>query len=254
MSFDSVINMRLFLIGTYPEGLIGGLGLNIMVALLSFVASFLFGHLLAIGRMSSMAPLRWLCTAYIELMRSVPLLIVLFWFYFSIPVLLHTTPSPLWTALIALSAYASAYQAEYIRTGIKSVAAGEIEAARSLGLSTAAIWLRVVLAQAHRRMLPTYASYFTSLFKDSSVLYLLGLVDLMQTGLIVAERHPGQMLHAYLTVGSLFFIVCWTGSRLGKYLECKLAPREPRRPHAPAVALVPRPQPRHLKEEHHAHA
>lgn len=258
MSFDNV-NFRLFLIGNFPETLLGGLALNIVVALVSFVASFAIGHALALGRMSRVTPLRWLCTGYIELVRSVPLLIVLFWFFFSIPILLKTTPSPLWTAFIALSAYASAYQAEYIRSGIESVADGEIEAARSLGLSTPAIWLHIVLPQAHRRMLPTYASYFTSMFKDSSVLYLLGLVDLMQTGLIVAERYPGQMLQVYLTVGSLFFIVCWSGSRLGKYLEWKFAPREvgpdqePPPVFAPPSPLPPLP-PRPLKEERHAHA
>jgi polar amino acid transport system permease protein len=250
MWFDNAFNLRLFLIGTFPQGVIGGLGLNIFVALVAFVTSFFVGHLLAIGRISLITPLRWLCTAYIESVRSVPLLIVLFWFYFSIPIVLQTTPSPVWTALIALSAYASAYQAEYVRAGIKSVAAGEIEAARSLGLAAGAVWLRVVLPQAHRRMLPTYASYFTSLFKDSSVLYLLGLVDLMQTGLIMAERHPGQMLQAYLTVGGLFFIVCWSGSRLGNYLEWKLAQREPpatpnhlqsRAPHHPATQTSHRP-------------
>jgi polar amino acid transport system permease protein len=240
MSFDNV-NFRLFLIGNFPETLLGGLALNIVVALVAFVASFLVGHLLALGRMSRIPPLRWLCIAYIELVRSVPLLIVLFWFFFSIPILLKTTPSPLWTAFIALSAYASAYQAEYIRSGITSVAAGEVEAARSLGLSTASVWLHIVLPQAHRRMLPTYASYFTSMFKDSSVLYLLGLVDLMQTGLIVAERYPGQMLQVYLTVGSLFFIVCWSGSRLGKYLEWRLAPREIGRGPEPTVTAAPMP-------------
>ena len=226
---DSVINLRLFLVGTFPQGLIGGLGLNIMVALVSFIASFLIGHLLALGRMSAIGPLRWACTAYIELVRSVPLLIVLFWFFFSIPILLHVTPSPVWTALVALTAYASAYQAEFIRSGIQSVARGEIEAARSSGLTAMAIWRYVVLPQAHRRMLPSYASYFTSIFKDSSALYLLGLVDLMQTGIITAERHPGQMLQAYLTVGGLFFIVCWSGSRLGQYIEFK---QENRHAHA----------------------
>jgi polar amino acid transport system permease protein len=243
------LNLRLFLIGSFPEVLLGGLALNIVVALVAFAASFLIGHALALGRMSRLAPLRWLCAGYIELVRSVPLLIVLFWFFFSIPLLLQVTPSPLWTGLIALSAYASAYQAEYIRSGIESVAVGEVEAARSLGLTAAAVWLRVVLPQAHRRMLPTYASYFTSMFKDSSVLYLLGLVDLMQTGLIVAERYPGRMLQVYLTVGSLFFIVCWSGSRLGKYLEWRLAPRESGGGQGPAAT-----SPLSIKEESHAHA
>lgn len=254
MTIDNVINLRLFLLGTFPEGLVGGLALNLLVAVISFIASFLLGHLLAIGRLSRLAPLRWLCTAYIELVRSVPLLIVLFWFFFSIPVLLKTTPSPILTALIALSAYAAAYQAEYIRSGIKSVAPGEIEAARSLGMTAIGVWAHVVLPQAHRRMLPTYASYFTSMFKDSSVLYLLGLVDLMQTGLITAERHPGKMLQVYLTVGSLFFIVCWIASRLGKYLEYRLAPREPHAPAPKPGVPISTPNPRSLKEDSHAHA
>jgi His/Glu/Gln/Arg/opine family amino acid ABC transporter permease subunit len=254
MPFDDVINLRLFLLGTFPEGVIGGLGLNLMIALASFATSFLVGHLLAFGRLSRVTPLRWACTAYIELIRSVPLLIVLFWFFFSIPILLNTTPSPIWTAWIALSAYASAYQAEYIRAGIQSVAQGEIEAARSLGLRAGAVWMQVVLPQAHRRMLPTYASYFTSMFKDSSALYLLGLVDLMQMGLITAERHPGQMLQVYLTVGSLFFIVCWTGSRLGRYLEWRLSPHESQSHAAKTPAPAPLLQPRSLKEDQHAHA
>jgi polar amino acid transport system permease protein len=227
MAADSVINLRWLLLGSFPEGVIGGLALNVMVALAAFAASFVLGHGLALGRLSRLPALRWACTAYIELVRSVPLLIVLFWFYFSIPILLKTTPSPIWSALIALTAYAAAYQAEFIRAGINAVAAGEVEAARSLGLSRSATWLHVVLAQAHRKMLPTYASYFTSMFKDSSVLYIVGLVELMQAGLIVAERHPGRMLQVYLTIGSLFFVVCWTASRVGRFLEWRLAPKQP---------------------------
>ncbi len=254
MQVDDVIHLRLFLLGTFPEGVLGGLGLNLMIASLAFVASFVVGHVLALGRLSRIAPLRWCCTAYIELVRSVPLLMVLFWFFFSLPILFSIRPSPVWSALVALTAYASAYQAEYIRSGIRAVAPGEIEAARSLGLTAMAVWWRVVLPQAHRKMLPTYVSYFTSLFKDSSALYLLGLVDLMQTGLITAERHPGQMLQVYLTVGTLFFIVCWTGSRFGQYLEWRLGSPE-KRDRAVSKRSDPLPhQPRALKEDHHAHA
>jgi polar amino acid transport system permease protein len=208
MPAESMINLRWFLLGGFPDAMLGGLALNVGITVIAFVASFLLGHLLALGRASRTAAIRWACAAYVELIRSVPLLIVLFWFYFSIPILFNSTPSPIWSALFALSAYGAAYQAEYIRAGINAVALGEIEAARSLGLSRAAALFKIVLAQAHRKMIPTYANYFTSMFKDSSALYILGLVELMQTGLIVAERHPGKMLQVYLTVGSLFFIVC----------------------------------------------
>lgn len=246
------MDLRLFLIGTFPEGVIGGLGLNLMIACSAFITSFLLGHMLAVGRLSRLAPLRWACTGYIELVRSVPLLIVLFWFFFAVPILLKTPASPVWTALIALTAYGAAYQAEYIRSGIRSVAAGEIEAARSLGLSAANVWLQVILPQAHRRMLPTYASYFTSMFKDSSALYLVGLVDLMQTGLIAAERNPDRMLQSYLTVGGLFFIVCWLGTRAGKFLEWKFALRDPGS--AGSSTHPPSPSPQPIKENKHAHA
>lgn len=247
MAADSVINMHWLLLGSFPRGVVGGLALNIGVALAAFAASFAIGHALALGRVSRLRALRWLCTVYVELMRSVPLLIVLFWFYFSLPILLQTTPSPVWSALFALSCYGAAYQAEYIRAGILAVSVGEVEAARSLGLSRSAVLLRVVLSQAHRKMLPTYASYFTSMFKDSSVLYIVGLVELMQAGLIVAERHPGRMLEVYLTVAGLFFAVCWTASRLGRFLEWRLAAKEP---FTPGESSQPCP----LKESPHAHA
>lgn len=224
---DEAINLRWFLLGSFPEGVAGGLALNVFIAVTAFAASFLAGHVLAIGRLCRLAWVRWPCTAYIELVRSVPLLIVLFWFYFSIPILFGITPSPVWTAFIALSAYAAGYQAEYIRAGIQAVSRGEREAAWSLGMTPARAWFHVVLPQAHRKMLPTYASYFTSMLKDTSVLYILGLVELMQAGLIVAERRPATMLQVYLTVGALFFVVCWSASQLGRWLERRLASPSP---------------------------
>jgi polar amino acid transport system permease protein len=224
MSLDDVINLRWFLVGGFPQNVLGGLALNIVVGTLAFIFSFIFGHILALGRVGSIVAVRWACTCYIELVRAVPLVIVLFWFYFALPILLQMNPSPFWSALAALTAYAAAYQAEFIRSGIKGVAIGEIEAARSLGLSRAQVLLSVVLAQAHRRMIPTYASYYTSLFKDSSVLYIVGLVELLQAGLIVAERHPGRMLEVYLAVAVLFFIVCSGASWLGQWLTRWLTP------------------------------
>src|ERR1035437_10145362 len=198
--------MHWFLLGSFPDGVIGGLALNIVIAIIAFVAIFLLGHLLAFGRISQIKLLRWACASYVELVRSIPLVIILFWFYFSIPILLNCTPSPILSGLMALSFYAAAYQAEYIRSGINTVSAGELDAARSLGLSRSTTLFQVILVQAHKRMLPTYASYFTSLFKDTSALYILGLVELMQAGLIVAERNPGEMFQVYMTMGSLFFI------------------------------------------------
>lgn len=222
---EGSIELRWLLLGGWPKGMFGGLALNVSISLAAFLGSFVFGHVLALGRLSRTRWLRWPATAYIEIIRSVPLLIVLFWFYFSLPIILGTSPSPVLAALFALTAYASAYQAEIIRAGISSVSYGQIEAARSLGLSRMATLTQVVLSQSHRKMLPTYASYFTSMFKDSSALYILGLVELMQAGLIMSERHPDQMMRIYFSVGGLFFIVCFSASQMGRYLERRFSPR-----------------------------
>lgn len=211
--------MKLYLLGGFPETMIGGLALNLLVAILAFAASFVLGHLLALGRLSRIHLVRGAAATYVEVVRAIPLLMVVFWFYVSLPVLFGTGVSPLLAALTALGGYAAAYQAEIVRAGIQAVNQGEVDAARALGLSRLQLLGEIILPQVYRKMLPCFASYFVSLFKDTSVLYVVGLVDLLQTGLIAAERAPSRMLSAYLTVGSLFFIVCFTASRAASYLE-----------------------------------
>jgi polar amino acid transport system permease protein len=211
--------MKLYLLGGFPESMIGGLALNLLVAVLAFGASFVLGHVLAFGRLSRIRIVRLAATSYVEIVRAIPLLMVVFWFYFSLPVLFGTGVPPLVAALVALSGYAAAYQAEIVRAGIQAVNRGEIEAAQSLGLSRFQRLREVILPQAYTKMLSCFASYFVSLFKDTSVLYVVGLVDLLQIGLIAAERAPSQMPSAYLTMGLLFFIVCFTASQAASYLE-----------------------------------
>lgn len=219
---------RLFLTGGFTGAFPGGLALNVGVALCAFSGSFILAHPLAIARCSPNRTLRLSATAYIELVRSIPLLMVLFWFYFGLPILFSSPPSPILSAVLALIFYATAYQAEYIRSGLQSTGRGQIDAARSLGFSRIQTLFLVTLPQAHKKMLPCYASYFISLFKDTSALYIVGLVDLMQTGLITVERAPTRMLEVYLTVGALFFTVCFLASLAARKLEQHVGiPRKP---------------------------
>lgn len=211
--------IRLLLTGGFTGAFPGGLALNIVVASCAFACSFALAHPLAIARCSPNRTIRMAATAYIELVRSIPLLMVLFWFYFGLPILFANPPNPLMSAVLALTFYATAYQAEYIRSGMQSTGHGQIDAARSLGFSRMQTLFLVTLPQAHKKMLPCYASYFISLFKDTSALYILGLVDLMQAGLITVERAPNRMLEVYLTVGALFFAVCFLASLAARKLE-----------------------------------
>lgn len=236
MLTEHLPEIRLFLTGGLTGAFPGGLALNIIVALCAFAGSFVLAHPLAVARCSSNRGVRLAATAYIELVRSIPLLMVLFWFYFGLPILFARPPSPLLSAVLALTFYATAYQAEYIRSGIQSTGRGQIDAARSLGFSRIQTLLRVTLPQAHKKMLPCYASYFISLFKDTSALYILGLVDLMQAGLITVERSPARMLEVYLTVGALFFTVCFLASLAARKLERHVSTRNERVPHAMRIA------------------
>lgn len=213
--------MSLYLIGGFPHAMLGGLALNLVVALLTFAASFVIGHFLALGRLSGNSLVRAAAAGYVEVVRATPLLMIVFWIYFSLPSLGLRAP-PFVAALIALTIYASAYQAEIVRAGIAAVATGELDAARALGLSYSSRLFALVLPQVYRKTLPCFASYFVSLFKDTSVLYVVGLVDLMQIGLIASERAPANMLQAYVTVGCLFFVVCFSASLLAAHLERRL--------------------------------
>jgi general L-amino acid transport system permease protein len=193
----------------------GGLLLTLFLALAGILISFPLGVLLALGRRSSLPAVRVVCTAYIELVRGVPLIALLFMGAFMIGFFLPPgvdRPSLVTRALIALVLFTAAYVAEIVRGGLQSVPRGQIEAAQALGLSPFRVTGLIVLPQALRNVIPGLVGQFISLYKDTSLVFIVGLTDLLG----VAENITKQpdFLAQGLIVETLLFasFIYWTGS------------------------------------------
>ncbi len=214
--------LHFYLFGPYPNGDLGGLSLNIIMAMLAIGISFFFGVLLGYSRLSCRLYIKYPCILFVETVRSTPLIMIIFWSYFFLPYLLGGSATIFWSAVVSLCVYAAAYQAEIVRAGIIAVPKGQLEAALSTGMSRYQSMRYIVLPQAFKMMMPTFVSFFVSLFKDTSVCFIIGVIELTQAGIIVSQRQPDKMYAAYISMGIGFWLVCFTMSNLAKMLEKRI--------------------------------
>ena len=234
--FPLTIFMLLAFGGVDPT-LWGGFYLNILLAVVGIVASFPLGVLLALGRTSSYPAIRLVSTAYIELVRGIPLVVILFMSWLVLPVFLPSWSSPViapdglvrielvYRVMIALTLFSAAYVAEIVRGGLQAVPIGQIEAAKALGLSTVRINAFIVLPQALRAVIPALVGQFISLFKDTSLVSVITLIELLRAGRAIAQgqiQFSGREAEVLLFVGLLFWIVAFSMSRLSQRLEQSL--------------------------------
>lgn len=223
MAFDKML--KFFAVGQFPNGPIGGLAVNIILALSALACGFVLGMLLALGRLSGGRLLSRACTLIIEVLRALPLVLIAFWFVLTIPLIMGRPLPGLLTALMALSLYSAVNQAEIFRAGISSVDKGQWLAASSTGLSRFQCMLHVVLPQMFRAVMPSYAGFFISLFKDTSIVTLVGLIDLTTAGVMVSQRYPGQMFASYALMAVMFFVICLLLSVASKRIEARFRVR-----------------------------
>jgi general L-amino acid transport system permease protein len=207
----------------------GGFMLTAVLAVGGILLAFPFGVLLALGRRSTLPAVRVVCVAYIELFRGVPLIAVLFMGAFMIGFLLPPgvdRPSLVTRALIALVLFTAAYVAEIVRGGLQGVPPGQVEAAQALGLSPVRITTRIVLPQALRNVIPGLVGQFISLYKDTSLVAIIGLTELLNVSRNITAQP--DFLAQGLIVETLLFasFVYWTGaywmSRESQRLERRL--------------------------------
>ena len=193
----------------------GGLMLTLFLASAGIVLSFPLGLLLALGRRSTLPAVRSVCVAYIELIRGVPLFTLIFMGAFVVGIFLppgSTTPSLAVRALVAIVMFTAAYLAEIIRGGLQSVARGQVEAAMAVGLSHFTITRRIVLPQALRAVIPAIVGQFISLFKDTSLVAIVGLIELLGVARSVTQQPDflAQGLEAETLVFASFLY--WVGA------------------------------------------
>jgi general L-amino acid transport system permease protein len=204
----------------------GGLFLTLVVAGVGMVSALPMGVLLALGRRSDMPIVRMLCVGFIELIRAVPLITVLFMASVMLPLFLPTGVNfdKLLRALIGVALFSAAYMAEVVRGGLQAIPNGQYEAAKALGLNYAKMMGLVVLPQALRIVIPGIVNNFISLFKNTTLVLIIGLFDLL--GIVKAALTDpnwlGLAMEAYVFAGFIFWIFCFGMSRYSMRLERRL--------------------------------
>lgn len=214
-----------FLLGLYPKGPLGGLALTLALASAGLLLALPLGLLLGLGRISPWRALRWPVTALVFVVRGTPLLMVIFWAYFFLPSLTGVRTDRFNTMLIALVVFDAAYLAEIVRAGIQALPKGQVEAARSLGLSYLQAMRLVVLPQALRHMLPSLVNQFVSTIKETSLGYIIGLAEVSFIATQINTLVFVLPTQIYLTLGLTYFILCFGLSRLAFWLERRLSVR-----------------------------
>ncbi|MGJ7542388.1 amino acid ABC transporter permease [Variovorax sp. LT1R16] len=205
----------------------GGLPLTLILSTCGIAFAFPIGVILALGRRSRMPAIKALCVGYIELIRGVPLVSLLFMSSVMLPLFLPEGMSidKLLRAQIAIILFAAAYIAEIVRGGLQAIPKGQYEGAESIGLSYAQQMRRIILPQALKVVIPPLVSTFIALFKDTSLVVIIGIFDLTQAAkaALADPAWTGFGVEAYLFIGAIYFIFCYSMSKYSHNLEHRLA-------------------------------
>jgi general L-amino acid transport system permease protein len=200
--------------------------LTFLLSLVSIIASFPIGVLLALGRRSRLRTISIFSTLYIELIRGVPLVTVLYMMQIMLPLFLPgevRVPNVI-RAIVGMTLFTAAYLAENVRGGLQAIPSGQIEAAQAVGLNNALTTLLIVLPQALRMVIPANVGLFISLFKDTTLVMIVGLLDVLGVGRSVLAQPDwlGRQNEVYLFVAAVFFVFSYTMSYASYRLETTL--------------------------------
>ncbi len=211
--------------GRYLPLLLQGACVTVMLSVLSMMAAVALGLPIALGRLFGPAPVRWLAAAYVEFFRGIPVLLLLYFLYYGLPTVseyyalgVDLKLAPLQAAVLGFGLNYAAYEAEIYRAGIGSVAVGQWEAAASLGMSPALAFRRVILPQAVRVILPPMTNDFVALFKDTSIVSVIAVVELTKQYQILAKSSM-KYLEIGLATAALYLLMSVPLGYLSRYLE-----------------------------------
>ena len=207
-----------------------GMRFTVTLTLLAMAGGIVFGTLLAMMRLSSH---RWLslpATAYVNVLRAIPLVLVIFWFYFLVPYIgawMIGASRPVQvgaftSSLITFVLFEACYFCEIMRAGIQSISRGQVSAGYAIGLNYWQTMSSIVLPQAFRNMLPVLLTQTIVLFQDVSLVYVLSITDFVGAASKVAQR-DGRLVEMYLFVALVYFVICFTLSWLVKRLQNRIA-------------------------------
>jgi polar amino acid transport system permease protein len=241
-------NWMLLLVGQYPNGPLGGIACTLILSLLGIGLAFPMSVLVALARLSHWRVLNWPATAIVYGARGIPLLMIILWVYFLVPVLIGRNVTGFTTMVVTLVLYESAFLAEIVRAGILALPKGQMEAARALGNSYAGAMWHVILPQAIYNMLPSILSQFVSTIKETTLGYVINVPELTFAASQINNQLLTKPFQVYFILAALYFIVCWSLTQLAEWLERRIAAkrRGERVPKAATPEIIVSPLPRHL--------
>jgi glutamate/aspartate transport system permease protein len=199
-----------------------GFVFSVELTVVATLGGVIFGTLLALMRLSGRTALALPATVYVNGMRSIPLVMVILWFFLLIPFLIGRSIGAELSATITFIAFEAAYFSEIMRAGIQSIPRGQVFAGQALGMSYAQNMRLVVLPQAFRNMLPVLLTQTIILFQDTSLVYAIGAYDLLK-GFVTAGKIYGRPEEAYLLAAVVYFVICWSLSALVRRLQARIA-------------------------------
>jgi len=210
----------------FPEIFMGGLWLTMQISGLGLIGALLLGIVVALFRISPLAPLRWIGAGYVEFFRNTPLLVQLFFLFFGLPVLgirlsQDTFVTIFWVAIIGMSLYHGAYMGEVIRGGLLGIDKGQIEAGRSLGLSYGKMLRYVQIPQAVRAVIPPLGNIAIALVKNTSLAATIGVFELLQVAQVVESR-TFRAAEAFTAAAMLYLVLTLPLGAAVNYLERRL--------------------------------
>ena len=188
-----------------------GMQLTLLLTFLAICGGILGGTVLALCRLAPFRGLSFAAGSYVNFFRSMPLILVIFWFYFLVPWIVGRPVGGFYSVLIAFILFEAAYYCEIIRAGISSVGRGQIAAGQALGLTYRQNMRYIVLPQAFRNMIPVLLTQAIILFQDTSLVYVVGLHDFLVNGDIIANR-DNRLFEMYSTIAVVYFVLCFVGS------------------------------------------
>ena len=210
--------------------LMKGLWFTLQITFVGVTGGIVFGSLLAIARLSQNRLLSTLATAYVNLMRSIPLILVIFWVFFLVPWAIGwltnggrpVAVGASLTIYVTFVLFEAAYYAEIVRAGFRSISTGQYAACEALGLSKFHAYVYILFPQAIRNVLPILLTQTIVLFQDTSLVYVISATDLLGAATKIAQR-DGRLVEMYLVVGVIYFLFCYGASQFVKRLQGRLA-------------------------------
>jgi glutamate/aspartate transport system permease protein len=201
--------------------IVRGLAFSVQLTLVAMIGGIVLGTLLALMRLSGRKWLVMTATVYVDTLRSIPLVMVILWFFLLIPMLIGRPMGAELSAIITFTVFEAAYYSEIMRAGIQSVPKGQVYAGYAVGMSYKQCMQLIVLPQAFRNMLPVLLTQTIILFQDTSLVYAIGAYDLLK-GFEVAGKNFNRPVESYLVAAVMYFVICFSLSMLVRRLQKKI--------------------------------